>query len=62
MKLTSQTTQVDALADVFEREFARVDALVQDHARIGAQLPIQLPGADIHGMHARRAGLQQARR
>ena len=33
-----------------------------DHARIGAQLPIELARADIHGVHARRAALQQAHR
>ena len=51
--------QVDALADRVVRQLARVDALVQDDARIGAERPRHLARPDIHRMDPRRAGLQK---
>ena len=62
MKLTSQAMKSDALADVLELELARVDAFVQHHARVGAQFPIELAGADIDGMDAHGSGFAAARR
>ena len=59
MKLTSQRDEIDRLSDLLECQLARVDAFVQHHARIGAQLPVELPGPDIHRVHAGRARLQQ---
>ena len=60
MKLTSQTMRSTGSPMSSKRRCARVDAFVQHHARVGAQLPVELAGADIHGVHARGAGLQQA--
>src|SRR5579883_910714 len=51
--------QVDGLADLGEGEFARVDAFMEDDARVGAELPGKLAGADVDGMDARGAGLQE---
>jgi hypothetical protein len=41
-------------------QIAGVDAFVNDHARIVAQLPIQLAVTDIDGVHAGGSALQQA--
>ncbi len=62
MKLTSQTSRSTGSPISVELQFARVDAFVHDHARIGAQFPIELAGAHVDGVHARRAGLQQSSR
>ena len=60
MKLTSQVASASALADLFESQITRIDAFVHHHARIVAQFPIELARAHVHGVHARRAVLQQA--
>ncbi len=59
MKLTSQVSRSTGSPISLEPQLARVDAFVQHDARVGAQLPGELAGADIHGMDARGAGLQQ---
>ena len=60
MKLTSQTSRSTGSPMSSKLQLAGVDAFVHHDARIGAQLPVELAGADIHGVHARRARLQQA--
>ena len=54
MKLTSQTIRSTGLADRLRLEVAGVDAFVNDDARIVAELPIELAGADIDGVDAAR--------
>ena len=49
----------DALADPVRGQVAGVDALVQHHARVVAQLPGELATADIDRMDARRPAMQQ---
>src|SRR5581483_10652507 len=51
--------EIDRLADLVRVQIARVDAFVHDHARVGAQLPVELPRADIHGVNAAGAVLKQ---
>ena len=60
MKLTSQTARAIGSGNWSRVEVARVHLLLDDHARIVAQFPIELAGADIDGVDARRAALQQA--
>ena len=62
MKLTSQTTRSTGSPMSSNVSSRALMPSCSDHARIGAQLPIELARADIDGMHARRAGLQQASR
>ncbi len=50
MKLTSQTVRSTRSPISLEAQVARVDAFVHDDARIGAQFPVELAGADIDGM------------
>ena len=52
--------QIDWLAEIGQFEISGVEAFVHDDARIAAQLPVELAGADVDGMDARRAVLQQA--
>ena len=52
--------QVDGSPMSARRQIARVHAFVHDHARIVAQFPVELAGADVDGVHARGAALQQA--
>src|SRR5579883_1046286 len=52
--------EVDLLADVFEFQLAGVDAFVENDAGVGAERPHQLAGADVDGVNARGAGLQQS--
>ena len=59
MKLTSQAMKSTGSPMSANLKRARVDAFVQHHARVGAQFPIELAGADIDGVNARGAGLQQ---
>ena len=47
-------------ADVLRRHEAGVELFFDDHAWVVAQFPDQLVGADIHGMDAGGAALQQA--
>src|SRR5215467_14079109 len=49
--------QVHPLADVFEPQIARVDALMHHDAFIVAQCPVELARAYVDGMHARNTTL-----
>ena len=61
MKLTSQTARSTGFAEIVRTSRSRaLTPSCNDHARIGAQLPVELAGAHIDRMHARRSGLQQA--
>src|SRR4051812_9538737 len=51
--------KVDELTDVVERQLAGVHILVQDHPRVRAQRPCQLPCPDVDRVHPRGPGLQQ---
>ena len=59
MKLTSQVSRSAGSPISSALEFAGIDAFVQADARISAQRPGELTGADIDGMHARGTGLQE---
>src|SRR5207253_2065711 len=52
--------ETDRLGHVVARERSRVDSLAQDHARIVAELRLELAVSDVDGVHLRGAELEQA--
>ena len=60
IKLTSHTARSTGSPIRSQGQMAGVDSLVHDHARIVAQLPVELSMADIEGVHAGGSVLQQA--
>ena len=60
MKLTSITARAAANGSRSGLEVTGVHALDDDHPLVVAQPPVELPGADVEGDHARGAVLQQA--
>ena len=60
MKLASHTARSNCFREIRGLEIARIDAFVHHHARIVAQLPVELARGRRRSPTPRRAALQQA--